>query len=120
MQSDAVQDQITAVRDNSVPLSTNKHLLRWVDKMAELTRPAKIHWVDGSKEEYDRLCAEMVAGGTLVKLNEKLWPACFYARSDSSDVARVADPTFICPYANDNAAPTHTWEKPHSRRKSLR
>jgi len=64
--------------------------------MAELTEPAEIHWVDGSKEEYDQLCAEMVAGGTFIKLNEKLWPGCFYARSDASDVARVEDRTFIC------------------------
>src|SRR5439155_1195497 len=75
-------------RNPAIPLTKNDHLLRWVEKMAELTRPAKIHWVDGSKEEYDQLCAEMVAGGTFVKLNEKLWPGCYYARSDSSDVAR--------------------------------
>jgi phosphoenolpyruvate carboxykinase (GTP) len=72
-------------------LSENKHLLRWVDKMAELTKPAAIHWVDGSEEERDRLYTEMVASGTLIKLNQKLWPGCYYARSDAGDVARVED-----------------------------
>src|SRR5215475_13687462 len=83
-----------ATRNTAIPLSKNDHLLRWVEKMAELTRPARIHWVDGSEEERDQLYAEMVAGGTLVKLNEKLWPGCYYARSDASDVARVEDRTF--------------------------
>ncbi|MEI9967768.1 MAG: hypothetical protein WDM87_03755 [Terracidiphilus sp.] len=66
----------------SKPLTTNKHLIRWVEKMAELTQPAAIHWVDGSQKEYDRLCDEMVASGTFIRLNQKKWPGCFYARSD--------------------------------------
>ena len=53
------------------PLTTNKHLIRWVEKMAELTQPAAIHWVDGSQKEYDRLCDEMVASETLIRLNQK-------------------------------------------------
>ena len=75
-------------RNHAVPLSENKHLLRWVDKMAELTKPAAIHWVDGSEEERDRLYAGMITNGTLIKLNQKLWPGCYYARSDAGDVAR--------------------------------
>ena len=78
-------------RSPATPLSTNKHLLRWVEKMAELCKPAAIHWVDGSQQEYDRLCALMVAGGTFTKLNQKKWPGCFLARSDAGDVARVED-----------------------------
>ncbi len=109
-----------STRNPAVPLSKNDHLLRWVEKMAELTRPAKIHWVDGSQEEYDQLCAEMVDSGTLIKLNEKLWPGCFYARSDASDVARVEDRTFICSYAKDNAGPTNNWENPYEMRKRLK
>jgi len=107
-------------RNPAVPLSKNDHLLRWVEKMAELTRPAKIHWVDGSQEEYDQLCAEMVSSGTFIKLNEQLWPGCFYARSDASDVARVEDRTFICSYAKDNAGPTNNWENPYEMRKKLK
>ena len=62
----------------STPLSKNQHLLRWVEKMAAMTRPDTIHWVDGSQEEYDELCAQLVASGTFRKLNEKLWPGCYY------------------------------------------
>jgi phosphoenolpyruvate carboxykinase (GTP) len=85
-------------RNRSIPLNKNDLLLRWVQKMAELTRPASIHRVDGSKEEYDQLCAEMVAAGMFVKLNEKLFPGCYYAGSDESDVARVEDRTFFCSF----------------------
>ena len=67
-------------RDPSIPLSTNKNLLKWVEKMAALTTPDAIHWVDGSAEENEALCAQMVAGGTFIKLNEKLWPGCYYAK----------------------------------------
>jgi len=107
-------------RDVSQALTENKHLLKWVEKMAELTKPQSIHWVDGSKEEYDTLCDQMVEGGTFVKLNEKLWPGCFYARSDASDVARVEDRTFICSLSKDNAGPTNNWVNPFEMRKKLK
>src|SRR5579862_3636757 len=107
-------------RDVSQPLSDNAHLLRWVEKMAKLTRPERIHWVDGSKEEYETLCAEMVESGTFIKLNEKLWPGCYYARSDASDVARVEDRTFICSLSKDNAGPTNNWMDPFEMRKKLK
>ena len=77
--------------------------------MAELTQPAAIHWVDGSLEEYEALCAQMVEAGTFIKLNEQLWPGCYYARSDASDVARVEDRTYICSLSRDSAGPTNTW-----------
>src|ERR1041385_7723129 len=102
----------TLSRDPSIPLSSNEHLLRWVDKMAQLTQPAAVHWVDGSKEEDEMLKAQMVAAGTFVKLNEELWPGCYYARSDASDVARVEDRTFICSLSKDGAGPTNNWEEP--------
>ncbi len=107
-------------RDPAVPLSRNKHLQRWVDKMAQLTQPAAIHWVDGSREEYDDLCEQMVAAGTFIRLNQDLWPGCFYARSDASDVARVEDRTFICSLAKDNAGPTNNWEPPAEMRRTLK
>src|SRR5690606_23682242 len=88
---------------HSTPLSSNRHLLRWVEKMAALCQPETIHWVDGSQEEYDALCAQMVASGTAIKLNEKHWPGCHYVRSDPSDVARVEDRTFICSLSKDAA-----------------
>jgi phosphoenolpyruvate carboxykinase (GTP) len=107
-------------RNPAVPLSKNQHLLRWVEKMAELAKPAAIHWVDGSPEENEALRRQMVASGTLVKLNEKLWPGCYYARSDASDVARVEDRTFICSLSKDSAGPTNNWENPYEMRKKLK
>jgi len=88
--------------------------------MAHLTKPDSIHWVDGSKEEYDELCSQMVESGTFIKLNEKLWPGCFYARSDANDVARVEDRTFICSLSKDNAGPTNNWEPPFEMRKKMK
>ncbi len=107
-------------RDASRPLSQNKHLLKWVDKIAQLTKPAAIHWVDGSKGEYDALCRQLVGAGTFTKLNQKLWPGCFYARSDASDVARVEDRTFICSLSKDGAGPTNNWVEPFEMRRKLK
>ena len=111
---------VTSSRDAAVALSSNEHLLRWVEKMAQLTQPAAIHWVDGSVEEDEALKAQMVAGGTFIKLNEKLWPGCYYARSDASDVARVEDRTFICSLSKDGAGPTNNWEEPYQMRRKLK
>jgi phosphoenolpyruvate carboxykinase (GTP) len=107
-------------RDVSRPLSRNPNLLKWVEKMADLTKPAAIHWVDGSQEEYDSLCAQMVKSGTFIKLNEKHWPDCYYARSDASDVARVEDRTFICSLSKEAAGPTNNWVPPFEMRKKLK
>jgi phosphoenolpyruvate carboxykinase (GTP) len=103
----------------SIP-TTNEHLIRWVEKMADLCQPASIHWVDGSQAEYDQLCAVLVKAGTFTKLNEELWPGCFYARSAPNDVARVEDRTFICSLSKDSAGPTNNWEDPFAMRKKLR
>jgi phosphoenolpyruvate carboxykinase (GTP) len=107
-------------RSSTKPLSKNKHLLRWVEKMADLCQPAAIHWVDGSPREADALCAQMVASGTLIELNQKLWPGCYYARSDQTDVARVEDRTFICSLSKEAAGPTNNWINPFEMRKKLR
>ena len=104
----------------SRPLSKNQHLIRWVTKMAALCQPDRIHWVDGSKREYDVLCAQMVKGGTFIKLNQKTWPGCFLARSDASDVARVEDRTFICSHSKAGAGPTNNWVEPYEMKKKLR
>jgi phosphoenolpyruvate carboxykinase (GTP) len=107
-------------RNTAAPLSKNEHLLRWVEKMAELAKPTAIHWVDGSQEENESLLREMVEAGTLTKLNQKLWPGCYYARSDANDVARVEDRTFICSLSKDSAGPTNNWENPYEMRKKLK
>jgi phosphoenolpyruvate carboxykinase (GTP) len=112
--------QKTINRDAAIPLSQNVHLLNWVEKMANLTKPDAIHWVDGSLEEDETLKAQMVASGTLTKLNEQLWPGCYYARSDASDVARVEDRTFICSLSKDAAGPTNNWEEPFQMRRRLK
>ena len=118
MSSPVAQKSIS--RDPSKPLSSNIHLLNWVEKMANLTKPAAIHWVDGSVEEDQQLKAEMVANGTFIKLNEELWPGCYYARSHPSDVARVEDRTYICSLSKDAAGPTNNWEEPFAMRKKLK
>jgi phosphoenolpyruvate carboxykinase (GTP) len=102
------------------PLTTNDHLLRWVEKIAALTQPSSIHWVDGSQEENDALCRQMLDSGTLIKLNDKLWPNCYYARSDPGDVARVEGRTFICSLSKDSAGPTNNWENPYEMRRRLK
>ncbi len=108
------------VRDPSLPLSSNKHLLRWIQKMFTLTQPDAIHWVDGSEEENDALCQQMVEGGTFIKLNEELWSGCYYAKSDPGDVARVEDRTFICSLSKDGAGPTNNWANPFEMRRKLK
>ncbi|MEK6333917.1 MAG: phosphoenolpyruvate carboxykinase (GTP) [Acidobacteriota bacterium] len=112
--------QTTLDRDPATPLSSNVHLLNWVEKMANLTKPANIHWVDGSAEEDETLKAQMVVSGTFTKLNEELWPGCYYARSHPSDVARVEDRTFICSLSKDAAGPTNNWEEPYRMRRKLK
>src|SRR5258707_6496133 len=118
MSSPAIEKTIE--RDPATPLSQNVHLLNWVDKMAALTKPAAIHWVDGSAEEDEMLKASMVAAGTFTKLNEELWPGCYYARSDANDVARVEDRTFICSLSKHSAGPTNNLEEPYQMRRRFK
>jgi phosphoenolpyruvate carboxykinase (GTP) len=102
------------------PLSSNSHLIRWVNKMADLTKPSHVHWVSGSDEEYEQLCSEMIANGTVRRLNQELWPNCLYAQSDPSDVARVEDRTFICSLSKESAGPTNNWVDPFEMRRKLK
>jgi phosphoenolpyruvate carboxykinase (GTP) len=88
--------------------------------MADLAQPADIHWVDGSQAENDLLCHRLVEAGTFLRLDEKKWPGCFYARSTPNDVARVEKRTFICSLSKDNAGPTNNWVDPFEMRKKLK
>src|SRR4051812_34379197 len=97
---------------HTVPLSKNKHLLKWVEKMAHLTKPASIHWVDGSEEENQALCDLLVAAGTFTKLNQEQWPGCYGAGPEARGGAGVEDCTFICSPWRDNAGQMKNWEDP--------
>jgi phosphoenolpyruvate carboxykinase (GTP) len=111
-------EAVTGALDNAP--TTHAHLLEWVREMAELTQPDRIHWVDGSEDEWKQLTDELVDAGTFVRLDEEQFPNSFAAFSDPDDVARVEERTFICTKTEKGAGPTNNWEDPEVMKESLR
>jgi phosphoenolpyruvate carboxykinase (GTP) len=99
--------------------TTHAGLQDWVDEAAAFMRPDAIHWCDGSDEEWIRLTDQLVAAGTLVRLDEAKKPNSFWCASDPSDVARVEDRTFICSVHESDAGPTNHWMDPDEMKSTM-
>jgi len=99
--------------------TTNQALLKWVEEATKLCQPDRVFWCDGSGQENQMLCDLMVQSGTLTRLNEKLRPGCYLARSHPSDVARVEDRTFICAKNREEAGFTNNWADPGEMKQKL-
>jgi phosphoenolpyruvate carboxykinase (GTP) len=101
------------------PMSTGSSAEQWVEEVADLTRPERVEWCDGSKQEYDRLIEEMLRDGTLLPLNTRTFPGCYLHRSHPSDVARTEQLTFICTSDRAAAGPTNNWMPPAEARERV-
>ena len=99
--------------------TSNAKLNAWVTQWAEILQPRDIYWCDGSQNEYDQLCRELVQSGTFTKLDDANRPNSFWAHSDPGDVARVEDRTFICSTNKIDAGPNNNWREPNEMRTEM-
>jgi phosphoenolpyruvate carboxykinase (GTP) len=97
----------------------NTQLTAWVDEMAKLCKPDRVHWCDGSESEKKALLEQAVAQKVLIPLDQQKWPGCYYHHSNTNDVARVEHLTFICTPTKDEAGPTNNWMDPKEAYKKL-
>jgi phosphoenolpyruvate carboxykinase (GTP) len=102
----------TSTTGSNRPANAPAIVADWVDAVARLTRPAKIHWCDGSEEEYQGLVKHMLGTGDLLELNQKTHPGCYLHRSSPSDVARVEHLTFVCTHHSHDAGHNNNWMDP--------
>lgn len=93
-------------------LTANSNVLNWVDEIISMTNPSKVVWIDGSEELYEELRKEGCSTGELKKMNEEIYPGCYYHRSAKNDVARMEDKTFICSRKKEDAGNTNNWKSP--------
>lgn len=98
----------------------NKALCEWIKEIAVLCQPERVHLCDGSEEEYQQICQQMVNTGSFIRLNESLRPNSFLCRSTVDDVARVEDRTFICSKHQNDAGPTNHWKNPEEMKEILK
>ena len=100
--------------------TSNANLNAWVTQWAAILQPENVYWCDGSQNEYDALCRELVKSGTFTKLDDAKRPNSFWAHSDPGDVARVEDRTFICSTNKIDAGPNNNWREPNEMRTEMR
>lgn len=100
-------------------LTKNANVLKWIDEMVALTKPDKVVWIDGSKEQLDQLRKEAISTGEMIELNQEKLPGCLYHRTLPNDVARVEDRTFICTSKKEDAGPINNWCAPDEMKAKL-